>query len=206
MHEPGRVVGWDGFFWKHPTRQLVTRAMIIVDEGSRHFVPIALETKATHRDLSNDKWEECFEAYSVHWAMHYGRPDVVRVDPAGAYRQLNLRARLESYGILVDEIPGEAHWKMGITERMVQFCKTLATKLAYSAPELSPQAVFSFAAQAHGDWYNVKGFSPPAVAHRAHTAAAAGRPAHGPPGRCRRLQHGPGRLAPAAPHRPAARP
>ena len=70
VHEPGRVVGWDGFYWKHPTRHLVTRGMIIVDEGSRHFVSIALETKATHRDLSNDKWEECFEAYSIHWAMH----------------------------------------------------------------------------------------------------------------------------------------
>eukprot|EP00974_Lingulodinium_polyedra_P035895 3444255-Lingulodinium_polyedra.AAC.1 len=37
-HEPGRAVGWDGFYWKHPTRQPMTRGMIIVDEGSRHFV------------------------------------------------------------------------------------------------------------------------------------------------------------------------
>ena len=44
------------------------------------------------------------------WFQFFGVPNVLRLDPAGAFRSREIEKMCDDYDIYLDLIPGEAHW------------------------------------------------------------------------------------------------
>ena len=63
--EPGKVLAMDGFSWTHPLGQRTCRGIILVDEGSRHFIIKILEYGRTEQDLGNSTAEEAINVVIV---------------------------------------------------------------------------------------------------------------------------------------------
>ena len=110
--EPGKVLAMDGFSWTHPLGQRTCRGIILVDEGSRHFIIKILEYGRTEQDLGNSTAEEAINVVINEWLPHYGKPALIRVDADGCYRNNLFTQAVEGLGVRVDQIAGEAHWKM----------------------------------------------------------------------------------------------
>ena len=79
------------------------------------------------------------------WGMDgfsfFGVPNVLRLDPAGAFRSREMERMCDEYDIYLDLIPGEAHWQLGSCEQAVQGAKEVMTKLAEQDPERDPARI-----------------------------------------------------------------
>ena len=73
------------------------------------------------------------------WFQFFGTPNVLRLDPAGAFRSREIEHMCDQHEIYLDVIPGEAHWKLGTCEQAVKGLKMVMTKLAEGDPEKDPR-------------------------------------------------------------------
>ena len=110
VHEPGRVVGWDGFYLQRLKHAHLTRAMLIVKPSLRHAVAVELETQMSYDGARQRQVEGMFRGLlrALGGATRYGRLGVERLEPNGPCHALNLRQQLEHSGIWADELPSEA--------------------------------------------------------------------------------------------------
>ena len=87
--------------------------------------------------------------------------DPLRTDPEGCFRDLGHRAWVSANGMEWLPEPGEAHWRMGSTERMIGVIKDIATKMAMELPEeTKPKEIFDWAVIANNDLMRHEGYSP----------------------------------------------
>ena len=94
------------------------------------------------------------------WIQYFGKPVTLRLDPAGAFRSHEMEHFCDDQGILLDVIPGEAHWQLGVCEQAVGGVKEVMTKLAESNPEITPQEALSEAVRVFNHREMIRGFSP----------------------------------------------
>ena len=76
-------------------------------------VPIHRVMDVEH-GLGNVTGEIMLATQLNHWVKNYGKPDIVRTDPEGAFRDQGFRRGLAAKSIRLDIDPGEASWKTGV--------------------------------------------------------------------------------------------
>ena len=111
LHEPGTCLQVDQFEWRHPVLNLHVLGTIMVDAGSRAAsVPIHRVMDVGH-GLGNVTGEIMLATLLNHWVKYHGKPDIVRTDPEGAFRDQGFRRGLAATRRRLDVDPGDAYWK-----------------------------------------------------------------------------------------------
>ena len=95
-----------------------------------------------------------------HWVKYYGKPDIVRTDPEGAFRDQGFRRGLAAKSIRLDIDPGEASWKTGVLGKTLDTIKQSAIRVARRTPDtVSIHEIFDECTTAHNDLHRNRGFS-----------------------------------------------
>ena len=102
--------------------------------------------------------EQIMDYFRDGWFQFFGVPNVLRLDPAGAFRSREIEKMCDDYDIYLDLIPGEAHWQLGSCEQAVQGTKEVMTKLAEQDPERDPQDLLSVAVKTFNERERFEGF------------------------------------------------
>ena len=142
--------------WTHPVSGTKFRFVLFIDEGSRFRTGQVLA--GDPREAGN--WEDIQKAYEQVWLANHGAPAVVRVDPAGAWRSHKADEYFAEWGIMLEPIPAEAHWQIGIVERAIRSVKSVMDVLAPEFPEMSHDELFTRSMWIGNSRDPYKGFSP----------------------------------------------
>ena len=162
IYTPGETIGIDHFYWRHPLTGALARSTIMVDYASR-FSVVKVHAETSKDVNPRTTGTSSAEALGViqDWTRHYGRFRNLRSDPDGSFREHNLRLWLASKGIRWDPDPGEAHWRNGIVERMIDTVKQAANRAARQLPIDTPaQQILDGITEAHGELHRHRGYSP----------------------------------------------
>ena len=57
------------------------------------------------------------------WKPIFGKPAVIRMDPAGGFRSEAVNQHFAEQKVLIEHIPGESHWQISAVERAIQTTK-----------------------------------------------------------------------------------
>ena len=91
----------------------------------------------------------------------YGKPNIVRPDPEGAFRDQGSRRGLAAKSIRLDIDFGAASWKTGVLGKTLDTIKQSATRAPQRTPDsVTIQEIFHESATAHNDQHRTRGFSP----------------------------------------------
>ena len=125
------------------------------------MVSVGLETNRK-QNLGNYTGAEIPKILLSEWMRHYGQPDTLQFDPEGCFREdRHFKSWLSEGCIRPNMLPGEASWKLGTINKLIDSVKGMATKLARRVPhDVSAQEIFDAATTAHGDLHRRHGFSP----------------------------------------------
>ena len=145
----------DAFSWNHPESQEKWQFMLGIDEGSRLRVGRLLFQHASRTPGAQD----FIEYYEGHWFPNFGKPQVLRLDPAGCFRSKSLDRYLAERQIEVQHIPAEAHWQISLAERSIPV-KAMMTALVSEQPQMQTSEAFSRALWACNNRDQYHGYSP----------------------------------------------
>lgn len=150
------TISADGGHWRHPGTGEEHTFALVLDEGSRFRVARILRT-GKKQSLNAAQ----FLGYLREgWIQYFGKPQTLRVDPAGAFRSREVEKFCDDLGILLDVVPGEAHWKIGACEQAIQGVKEVMSKLVEHDHELSAEGALAEAVRVFNSRELVRGFSP----------------------------------------------
>ena len=150
------TISADGGKWEHPQSKEEYEFAVIIDEGSRFRV--ARVMKVGKKQTMN---AAMFLSYLREgWIQYFGKPNVLRLDPAGAFRSHSVESFCDENEMYLDIIPGEAHWQLGTCEQAVKGLKELMTKLVEHEPTMSAEAALAEAVRTFNHRELVRGFSP----------------------------------------------
>ena len=150
------TISADGGHWTHPATGQEYEFAVVIDEGSRYRV-----AKIMKVGKKQTMGAAQFVGYLREgWFQFFGTPNVLRVDPSGAFRSREIEKLCDDHGIYLDIIPGEAHWHLGICEQAIEGIKTVMTKMAIENTEKDPDDLLSVAVKTFNDRDLVRGFSP----------------------------------------------
>ena len=146
----------DCAFWRHPhTKKRVTIGLLM-DQGSRFLVGRIL----MEGEKGSVKADQYTKFYQENWQQYFGSPDYLRFDAEGAWRSRELDSYFSRNQVMLDPIPGDAHWHLSPLERSIEWLKELLSRIALEDAQVtSHEAV----AQAISIWNRremVRGFSP----------------------------------------------
>ena len=142
--------------WYHPETKKSWFFILAVDEGSRLRVG-KLVGEGKHQSVSGQDFIDFFED---HWRPLFGNPDVIRLDPAGAFRSNMLDDYFSSRGIMVDHIAAEAHWQISLVERSIQTTKNMLGSMFEEFPSMRVHESFARVLWAQNTRDQYLGFSP----------------------------------------------
>ena len=94
LHEPGTCLQVDHCEWRHPVLNLHVFGTVMVDAGSRATSVIIHDVMDTEHGLGNVTGEIMLNTLLNHWIKYCGKPDIVRTDPEGAFRDQGFRRGL----------------------------------------------------------------------------------------------------------------
>ena len=146
----------DAFAWNHPESGEKWQCLLGIDEGSRLRVGRVLFQHAS-RTPSMQDFVDFFEG---HWLPSFGKPQVLRVDPAGCFRSKHLDEYLADRQIEVQHIPAEAHWQISVVERAIQSLKAMMSALVSEQPSMSATEAFARSIWASNNRDQYHGYSP----------------------------------------------
>ena len=98
--------------------------------------------------------------FNEHWQQYFGKPETLRYDSEGTWRSKALDAAFGEMGIVMDPIPGDAHWHLSPLERSIGWLKECLSKIALQDPKASVQQIVASAVEAWNKREVVRGFSP----------------------------------------------
>jgi len=93
-----KVVQADSAYWTHPATHQQIQFILMVDEGCRFRVGQVIQG-GSNRGVAAATMIRFFQE---HWKPIFGKPDKLRVDPAGGCRSRELEAYMDSQGIELD--------------------------------------------------------------------------------------------------------
>ena len=93
------------FEWKHPVLNLHVLGTIMVDAGSRAASVTIHRVMDVEHGLGNVTIEIMLATLLNHWVKYCGKPDIVRTDPEGAFRDQGFRRGLADKSIRLDIDP-----------------------------------------------------------------------------------------------------
>ena len=142
--------------WAHPRTQEQVQFMLIVDECSR-FRAARILTRGSKQQPGA---QSCLGYLQEGWMQYFGKPQVLRLDPAGSFRSQAVEGFCDRHGIYLEIIPGEAHWKLGVCEQAVKGVKEVMTKMCDHDPEVTPEEALAITIMTFNHRDLVRGFSP----------------------------------------------
>ena len=101
---------------------------IMVDAGSR-AAPVTIH-RVTEHGLGNVAGEIMLNTLLNHWIKYCGKPNTVRTDPEGAFRDQGFRHGLAAKSFRLDIDPGDASWKTGMLGKTLDTIKQSAIRVA----------------------------------------------------------------------------
>ena len=149
------TISADGAKWNHPVSHEDYEFAVVIGEGSRYRTAKVMK-KGKHQTMNAGQVEYLRDG----WFQFFGTPNVLRLDPAGAFRSREIEHMCDQHEIYLDVIPGEAHWKLGTCEQAVKGLKMVMTKLAEGDPEKDPEDLLTVAVKTFNEREMVRGFSP----------------------------------------------
>ena len=155
---PGRwkVMLADGAYWNHPKTGARHVIGLYMDQCSRYLVGKVLVQHKTH--LPDAPTYVRF--FHEHWQQYFGKPEILRFDAEGTWRSKALDSAFSELGIMLDPIPGDAHWHLSPLERSIAWIKECLSKLSLESPEQDTAALLASAIEAWNNREVVRGFSP----------------------------------------------
>ena len=143
------------FSWNHPETHEKWQFMLGIDEGSRLRTGRLLFQHGSRTPSAQD----FIDYFEGHYLPHFGKPQLLRLDPAGCFRSKGLDAYLLDRQIEVHHIPAEAHWQISLVERAIQTVKSIMTALVLEQPQMkASEAFYTLWASNHREQYH--GYSP----------------------------------------------
>ena len=151
-----KTISADVGHWTHPQTQTRVQFMLVIDECSR-FRTARILTSGLKQQPSASA---CLGYLQEGWIQYFGRPKVLRLDPAGSFRSQAVEGFCDRHEIFLDIIPGEAHWKLGVCEQAIKGIKEVMDKMCTAEPELTPEEALAVAVMTFNQRDVVRGFSP----------------------------------------------
>ena len=146
----------DTAIWVHPQSKKRHVIGLFMDQCSRFIVgKVLLEHKT--QQPSADMYLQLFQEQ---WQQYFGRPETLRFDSEGAWRSRELDEAFNNLGIMLDPIPGDAHWHLSPLERAIAWIKECLSKLSAQDPESSVKQLVSSALEAWNNREICRGFTP----------------------------------------------
>ena len=142
--------------WRHPRTGEVVQFMLIIDEGSRFRVARIL-SKCSKQQPGT---ATCLQYLREGWGSYFGLPRALRLDPAGAFRSQGVVDFCDKEHILLDIVPADAHWQIGVCEQAIKGVKEVMTKMSDDDEQASPENLLSMAVSVFNQREQVRGFSP----------------------------------------------
>ena len=151
LREPGTCLQVDQFECKQSVLNLHVLGTIMVDAGSRAASVTIHRVMDVEHGLGNVTSEIMLTTLLNH-CKYFGKPDIVRTDPEGAFRDQGFRRGLAAKSIRLDIDPGEASWKTGVLVKTLDTIKQSAIRVARTTPDsVSIQEIFDECTTAHND-------------------------------------------------------
>ena len=129
---------------------------VLIDEGSR-FRAARILSRGRKQTMSASQFLHYFKEG---WVQYFGKPNTLRLDPAGAFRSNEVEAFCDAESIFLDFIPAEAHWKFGICEQAIRGIKEVMNKLVEEDPNITPEDALTVAVRTFNHREITRGFSP----------------------------------------------
>ena len=142
--------------WTHPYTRDKYKFVLFIDEGCR-FRTGKILFKDDSRQAS---WDVIKKSLEEHWLSHFGQPEVIRGDADGAWRNKEADAYCSQRGILLDFVPAEAHWQIGVVESAIKPTKSVLNALCEEFRDMSIEECFGRALWACNSRDNHCGYSP----------------------------------------------
>jgi len=126
---PWEILGMDVKEVVEPRLDERIRYLVMVDEVSKfsRFVELFTTPLGQSRNATE---AEVLKAYEDGWSTIFGDPRIIRHDEEGALKGNKFLETLAGRNIKLDVIAGEAHWQLGVTERMIGTIMRVAEKCA----------------------------------------------------------------------------
>ena len=181
-----KVVLTDGAHWVHPKTGVRNLIGLYMDQCSRFLVGKVLVQGKT--DLPN---ADCYvKFFREHWQQYFGKPEILRFDAEGTWRSKALDEAFSQMGIILDPVPGDAHWHISPMERCIEWVKECLSKLVGHEASVTPQDALAGAIEAWNNREVVRGYSPrqhalgqaPDLAGTSSKARSMASPPDGPSG------------------------
>ena len=102
----------------------------MVDAGSRAASVAIHRVMDTEHGLGNMTGEIMLNTLLNQWVKYSGKPDVVRTDPEGAFRDQGFRRGLAAKSIHLDIDPGDPSWKTGVVGKTLDTIIQSAIRVA----------------------------------------------------------------------------
>ena len=146
----------DGAHWVHPKTGVRNIIGLYMDQCSRFLVGKVLVQGKT--DLPN---ADCYvKFFREHWQQYFGKPETLRFEAEGTWRSKALDEAFSQMGIILDPVPGDAHWHISPMERCIEWVKGCLSKLVGHESSVTPQDALAGAIEAWNNREVVRGYSP----------------------------------------------
>ena len=107
----------------------------MVDVGSRAATVTITESWTLNMDWASMTGEIMLNTLLNQWIKYYGKPNIVRTDPEGAFRDQGFRRGHAAKSIRLDIGPGDASWKTGALGKTLGTIKQSAIRVARRTPD-----------------------------------------------------------------------
>ena len=84
----------------------------------------------------NPVWTELRDFYLEQWVCYFGTPQRVRVDSEGPWMPHAAAMFFGKESVLLEPIPGQAHWQTGLVEEAIRGLKATMTGTALNHPDM----------------------------------------------------------------------
>ena len=133
----------------------------MVDAGSRAASVTIQKVMDTEHGLGKVIGEIMLNTSLNHWIQYYGKPNIIRTDPDGAFRNQGFRRGFAAKSIRFD-LDGSASWKTSVLgETLVDTIKHAAIRVGRrTLDSVAIQEIFDECTIARNDLHENRGFSP----------------------------------------------
>ena len=158
------TVSMDTFWWSSPH--------LVNGKPAVHMVGISLMDEASdfhvcsvvrsgHNPQSSISAEEFKRLFSQSWLKFLPKPMTLRYDAEGFFRSIELVQWIESMGIRLQAIAGEAPWQGGKHSRHLATVKQNMTSLSMDlGPKVSCEELLDLVCSTKNELHQIRGFSP----------------------------------------------
>ena len=151
-----RTISADIGHWTHPHTGEPVQFMLVIDEGSRFRIARVLTTGSKQQPSA----AACLEYLREGWAQVFGQPEVLRLDPAGAFRSEAVESYCDRHSIYLDLIAADAHWQIGVCEQAVKGVKHVMDRLCAADDRIDTKEALSLAVETFNCREQIRGFTP----------------------------------------------